>query len=308
VKILRTRPGFLPQLKLYVIIEYLMYIFTVLLQAWEYRLQHVYRSGQAKLGRVKLTKATDIGHGLPLYFLFVKVFAITFFLMSIFALPALVFSFYGHGTLAQEQDASSFYKLSIGNIGYNPASDNFLTKSNCTKSHSPDMQCLTILSEEFTILQVSGILMVCEMIQVFLFLIAICSLSWAHSTIKHKLDDRTCSIIDYSVMVENIPIDTTVDELIQHFSTLYVLNQPDWKGRPAVDGAETVKHITNTNVAAHRGTWVAEATIFKRIGAMIRSFKDKQKLMDELLRCRAKMKMYNDDTCHANGPDPKRFL
>eukprot|EP01034_Spumella_vulgaris_P032925 gene32925-40642_t len=56
------------------------------------------------------------------------------------------------------------------------------------------------------------------------------------------------------------------------------------------------------------GTWVAECIIHKSIGAFISAFKDKQHVMEKLYRCRAQMKMYAENSCHAAGHNLPRFL
>mmetsp|Transcript_15197 Transcript_15197/g.22859 ORF Transcript_15197/g.22859 Transcript_15197/m.22859 type:complete len:1310 (+) Transcript_15197:270-4199(+) len=275
--------------------------------AWEYRLEKLYRGGKAKLSKVKMTKATDVGLGLPMYFLFAKTFAIATFFMTILSVPALLFSYFGHRIQSEDEDAIGFYQLSIGNIGHDPESKDYEEESACTGHHNEDLKCVEVFTLEFTLVEVANILMVCEFLQILIFLLAINFLEKRHARMKARADGRTCSLSDYSVMVENIPPDTTVEQLVEHFSNLYPLDKPDWKNRPPLDQAEPVKHVSNTGVSCHKGTWVAEATVFKKIGSMIRAFKDKQKYMDDLLRCRARMKMYNTDTCHADGPNPRKF-
>jgi hypothetical protein len=243
-----------------------------------------------------------------MYFLFIKTFAITTFLMTIFSLPPLFFAYFGHRIPQQNRDTSGFYRLSIGNIGYDPESGHFDTDSLCSSApENRDMLCFHIYGLEFSYVQIANILTICELIQVLIFFLGVTYLSRAHKRIKSRLDGRTCSVSDYSIMVENIPSNTTEIELIQHFSNLYPLDRPDWKGRPPVDSAEPVRSCGNSGTSHHLDTWIAELTIFKKIGAMIRSFKSKQKLTEDLLRQRATMKMYNTDTCHANGPNPKKY-
>lgn len=241
-----------------------------------------------------------------MYFLFMKTFAITTFFMTIFSLPPLFFAYFGHRIAQQDQDTSGFYRLSIGNIGYNPDGNHYGENIHCSKDPT-NMECFHVFGIEFTYVEIANILTVCEIIQVLIFFMGVMYLSRSHSRIKSRLDGRTCSVSDYSIMVENIPPNTTEVELIQHFSLLYPLDKPDWKGRPAVDLAEPVRNCNNSNRGYHMDTWVAELTIFKKIGSMIRAFKDKQKLTDDLLRLRATMKMYKEDTCHADGPNPKKY-
>ena len=274
-------------------------------QAWEHRLNKLYRGGKAKLGRVKLTKATDIGLGVPLYFIFVKTIGVAALLMTALSMPSLLFAYTGHNIADEDRDPFGLYRLSIGNIGHNRDSSSYKENSAC--SNITDMACISLFGVEFSMLNVANILSVSELLQALVCLAAFVYLVRTQSRMKRRADNRTCSISDYSVMVENISPDTTMEELIEHFSGLYPLDKPDWKNRPGVESAEPLKHSINSGYSAHKGTWVAEATVFTKIGSMIRSFKNKQQLMDHLLRCRARMKMYNDNTCHAHGPNPRRF-
>jgi hypothetical protein len=54
-------------------------------------------------------------------------------------------------------------------------------------------------------------------------------------------------------------------------------------------------------------TWIAECTVFKKIGRLLSLFKDQNKLMTKLYRNRATIKMYADDTPHAKGPNPIKY-
>ena len=46
----------------------------------------------------------------------------------------------------------------------------------------------------------------------------------------------------------------------------------------------------------------------KKIGLYVTAFQSQQTLMEKILRGRAKMKMYNENTCHAEGANIKKFL
>lgn len=304
MKILKILNGFLQLLKWCVEYTFVTVVYKHH-QAWEYRLAKLYRGGMAKASKVSLTKATDIGLGVPLYFTFVKIITYAAMFMTLLSIPSLLFSYYGDKISDEDKDPFGLFKYSIGNIGHNTKSKTYVEDSSC--SHNKDMMCVKLFSVEFTLQDVANILAACEFLQIIVCLIAFVRIYRAHSKMKIRSENRTCSITDYSIMVENVPPDVTMEELIEHFSGLYPLDKADWKGRPGVEGAEPLKHCTNTGYTAHKGTWVAEATIFTKIGSMIRSFKNKQKHMDNLLRCRARMKMYKEDTCHASGPNPGKF-
>lgn len=55
------------------------------------------------------------------------------------------------------------------------------------------------------------------------------------------------------------------------------------------------------------GTWVAECTLFKKIGGVLKCFRAQEHLTKKLHRTRALMKMYADATPHARGPNARRY-
>ena len=275
--------------------------------AWEYRLANLYGGGKTKLRKIKVTKAGDLGAGIPMYFQFIKSMAILMCLCTILCVPNLLFCYYGNKILKEDQDFIGLYRLTVGNIGHNMEDPNYFEDSQCSNSANANMTCITVLNTEFTLLEVANILTVAEFAQIVCFLLVIVYLANRTRRVSTKLDQRTCTISDYSVMVEGIPADTTVEQLVEHFSRLYPLDKPDWRGRPPVRDATPVVSCYNTNNQIYKGTWIAEAIIFRKIGSLIRAFKEKHHLMEQLLHWRAKMKMYNFDTVHQGGEDPKRF-
>lgn len=273
--------------------------------AWEYHLSHLYRGGKIPLSRVKLTKATDIGLGIPMYFLYTKILGRTLFLMACLSLPALVFSFFGHRISSENKDILQLYRFTIGNIGFDSGSPNYDELSRCTGSTS--LQCIRLFTQEFSLQSVANILMLCEILQILIFLIGIYLLKVACSRVRGGVGNRTCCVSDFSVRVDGIPSDTTIEELLNHFSDLYCLDKVDWKHRKPLDGALPVANVYHNGQPLYKGKWIADIVVYGKIGKLIRSFKDKKKHMEELLRYRAMMKMYKEDTSHADGPNPRRF-
>lgn len=274
--------------------------------AWEYHLAHLYRGGKIPLSRVKLTKSTDIGLGIPMYFLYTKILGITLFLMACLSIPSIIFSFFGHKISSENQDLLQLYRFTIGNIGFNQDSSNYDELTHCTGSTS--LQCIHLFTQEFSLQSVANILSICEILQILIFLIGIYYLKSECSRVRGGIGNRTCCVSDYAIRVDNIPSNTTINELLTHFSTLYQLDHNDWKGRKPVDSAVPVNNVYHNGQVIYKGKWIADITIFSKIGKLIRSFKEKKKNMEELLRYRAMMKMYKEDTCHADGPNPKRYL
>lgn len=231
--------------------------------------------------------------------------AVVTFFMSLLSGPALVFSYFGHRIPKEDRDFLNIYRLTIGNIGHDPDSSDYESASAC--SGATHLSCVSVFSVEFSLQAVVNIIAICEILQILVFLLGVRYLRRKLGTVRGSLGTRTCHISDYSVKVENVPPDTSLEQLVAHFSSLYALDRKDWKGRPILDEAETVKVVHNSGNLLFKDTWVADATIFSRIGSMVRAFKSKRQLMENLLRYRAQMKMYSDGTCHANGPNPTKF-
>lgn len=275
--------------------------------AWEHKLKKLYHGGTQKLSQIDLSKASDLGLAIPMYFTFLKVMCYALFLMSICSIPGIAFSYFGHKVPEEGRDFIGLYKTTIGNIGHNDDSATYEEDSKCTVAKRDGAMCTDIMGVEFTMSNVATILCGCEILQILVFLLAVRILKNRCAKLREKSDARSCTISDYSIMVENIPKDATSEELTQFFSELYPLDKPDWKGRPPVEGAQPLQHCDNTGKEYYVNTWVAETVIYQALSQLIAAFKAKQSYMKNLQRARAKMKMYKEDTCHAHGPNPRRY-
>ena len=165
--------------------------------------------------------------------------------------------------------------------------------------------------QEISVVSASAVLMVMEVLQCVVFLAALYHINrmikkWAR---RKELGERAeVTLGDFTVVVRDLPPDTTIAELIEHFSVKWGLAGPDWKGRPPLYQAEVVKHADSSGQTETIGTWVAEVTIHRRIGHLLRGFRLKQGLMEKLYRHRAEMKMYADDTPNGIGPNKSKYL
>jgi len=204
---------------------------------------------------------------------------------------------------------TGLYRLSLGNIGYSSLDSNYKAESACTSAkHSANDTCITVLGHELTLVTAGEVITAMEFLQILVFFGAILYLHFKSEQVSHHAGgSRSCEVSDYSILVQKIPPDTTAMQIITHFTNLYPLDKPDWRNRPPVYGAQVVDHYSNSGDSIHMGTWVAEATIFRRIGSILRVFKDEEDLMQDLYEARARMKMFKSDTPHKLGPDPKRF-
>ena len=134
-----------------------------------------------------------------------------------------------------------FFSHYVGNIGYDPSDPSYHNSSRCTSTHrllpsygTYNGTCIHLLKYELTMPETVGILTASEIIQILSFFCFIFHLSRVTNTIKAERERLLCSVSDYSVIVKQIPKDTTKEELIHYFNALYPLNEKDWSGRPPV--------------------------------------------------------------------------
>lgn len=258
-------------------------------------------------------RAPDLGTGVSLYFEFVKLMAICFAVLTILSAPAMAFAFAGSRIPSSNWDAAGLYQLTLGNIGYDPASPTYAKDSACHKSHAvggilTNTTCIHMPGGlEYSMEEVGSILTACEFLQILVFFCFIMHLQRRADRQKAETERLHTSACDFSIMVGNLPKDTTAQQLVAHFSGLYELDKPDWQGRPPLDGAQPVQSTDNSREPLHLNTWVAECVVHERIGGYIQAFKNQNGLLEELFTARARVKMYAKDSPHKYGNDPVRY-
>ena len=82
-------------------------------KAEEYRVKHSFHGGSSKMKDIKMTQILDFGTGVPLYFQYIKSFAILFFFMSLLSVPSILFCFYGEHILPTDRDALQLYRFTL---------------------------------------------------------------------------------------------------------------------------------------------------------------------------------------------------
>lgn len=278
-----------------------------------YRMSNIYKEGKEPMGKVALTEDLGIGIGLNQYFQFSISIAVGFLFMTILALPVLVFAYSGDAVLLQDQDIVGLYALTIGNIGYNPSSFSYVSDSTCTSgggSITPTVNqtCIVVNGSEYTMESVSLVITALEILQALVFFIMIVHIKRRMDKIvaAHQ-DSGVPSITDYAVHVTNIPKDTTVEEIIEHFSNLYELDTVDWRGRLPVEDAAPVDSVGYSGSERHVGTWVAECTVCAKMGKVVDYLHKRKEIMKKLYDARARMKMYGPKTPHVKGFNPKKY-
>lgn len=232
-----------------------------LAKAVEYRTKTILRGGHAPLSSVKVCKAPELGLGNSLYFQFVRSMGIGCFVMMLLSFPTLFFAYYGSRMPEEHQDSMGLYRFTLGNIGYNKASTTYTADSTCTVI-APYMNngtdtCIKLPNNmEISLTLVGSIISFMEILQIFVFFCTIYHLIRRTDHLRDELDGLITTVTDYSIMIKNLPVDTTKEELIAHFSALYPLDQADWANRPPLAGARPVQEVRNKVSKANDGKFI----------------------------------------------------
>ncbi len=278
-------------------------------KANKFKRDHIFRNGDARIDSVDIIHASDVAAGVSLYFQFAMSMAICLFIMSFLCLPELIFLYNGSGISAEDQDAFGLYRYTLGNIGYDTDSSSYHTDSKCTSSsYAKNETCIHFNGYEVSLSDAANVITAMEFLQIFVFFIGVFHLYRKALSTTGRNSKAEASISDYSIMITHLPPDTKDYELIDHFNTLYQLSETDWRGRPALEAAEPLTDCGNTGETRYQGKWIAECTLHKAVGDFISSFKNKQHIMERMYRCRARMKMYAENSPHADGHNLNLYL
>lgn len=218
-------------------------------KAKQFKAQAIIRGGNAPLDTINVCHSSDLGPGVSLYFQFVKSISICMAFMSLLSIPSIIFAYYGNAIEKTDADAIGFYQFTLGNIGYDTTSNTYLTDSSCANTYTSNtnssITCIHIFDNiEFTASQVGSILTVSEILQYFVFMATVYYLNYRLKTLQRIMHKEDTSVCDYAVMVRGLPRDSTFEEVLHHFSTLYALNTSDWKFRPPLIGAQPVSNVS----------------------------------------------------------------
>lgn len=281
-----------------------------LTKATEYRHHTIFRGGTATHYHTNMCRSPDLGNGTVMYFQFMRSMGVCMFVCTLLSVPTLYFAWSGARMPLEDQDSFNFFKFALGNIGYDTQSSTFAADSECRQPmpyYNKNETCLQLpQGQEISLSAVGSILTLMELLQCLVFFFTIWHLKNRLKSVVNELSKDVTTVTDYSIMIRNIPPGTTEKELIEHFSNLYPLDRPDWKGRPGLTGATPVQEVDNTHESRYIGTWVAECFLMRKIGKLLNSFLAQDQVTVKLRRSRAEAKMWAPDTCHAKGPNNKK--
>lgn len=193
-------------------------------KAAEFKRKSIFRGGDARIDAIDIVKVSDLGAGVTLYFQFAWSMAVCLLIMSLFSLPALIFSYNGESMSVDNQDSFGLYRYTIGNIGYNAASDP--TKAYCNGGglnlgFGKNETCIHIGSKVISMSQAASILTAMEFLQIIVFIIGTFYLYRTALSVTGRNSKSETSVTDFTVIVTDLPSDITDTDLVDHFSSLY---------------------------------------------------------------------------------------
>jgi len=224
-----------------------------------YRTNHVFGGGRTSCCCFHDNDFAQLGVGVALYFRTLKALIGIFLMLTILSLPAWAFYTWGYRITGSVPDPMKFTRVSLGNIG--PLSYDYiteilntreqiakLTKTTNTSSTSSSISNISSLSitssatysdsellnipyfslDKYAVemdgLSVAYTITAFDLGAMLLLLIAVAVLRGESEKFIAYAERKNVSAADYTIFVRGLPSDVTVEELRDHFSTLFALD------------------------------------------------------------------------------------
>jgi hypothetical protein len=230
---------------------------------------------------------SDLGIGLRLHFNFLNVLIVSFALLLVLNLPALLLYSSGSRIKEEEQDLLGLYALTLGNLG----SVDSLSHWTTVRFFGRDGRIMGRIRLD----DAAVLLAAMDALSCLVFAGMIWYLGRMVQHAKKHQSKTILSAKDFTVHVTNLPPDVQKEDLIDHFSALYPLDGADWKGRapPAGPPKMPVSDLVHVGGNEHySGKWVAEVTLAQKNGRELHRFLAHGDKALELKRLRAYLKKY----------------
>lgn len=264
-----------------------------------------YRRGRAPYCGTSTGQLGELGVGISLYFRFLKYLACIFFLMSVFAAPALMFSYVGTRIQEDDMDAIGISRTTIGNFGQgvNGYVDCEVNVANCS--------ALTVIQVGDRTFKVTSAAYLISAGDFFGTLILLLGYFFIKGRIKATVEDVDIDHVtasQYAVFVRRLPKDATEEEIRRFFSNLYRLDKDDvrehWccckdaviRPAPRDPPVRPVSDCSNTSDRRYLGGWVAEVAVAHFTGSAIDGLIALRKDAKRLRLARARVKKYAKST------------
>lgn len=250
----------------------------------------------------------QLGVGAELHFDLLKAFLRGFAVLLLLNIPALLLYRSGARLAKENADLLGSYVFTLGNIGQERNVLNGTALSTTFPLRAPVLNLELELSHK----EAKTLLASMEVATCLVLAFLAVSVSNRITQAKQRHRRRVLTTKDFAVYVTNLPTDVTKAEIIEHFSELYPLDRPDWKGRapPAHSGrpklpVQDLAHVGGDQ--RYEGKWVADVVLARRNGRILRTALEHKDKALEIRRLRAQMKRYGPATAPAGKVDPARF-
>eukprot|EP00943_MAST-04B_sp_MAST-4B-sp1_P005882 g5882.t1 len=251
----------------------------------------------------------DLGNGVQLYLYLARSMAISFWILSIVAIPMIATNIAGNRISPIHMDYFSLLKTTSLNAG-----DKSLPKCSSGNPSLNRVQCMLDLqklningnylfmgSAPLNIQDYTTIVSTYDLILISIFCITLLIAYLNMQSFLKGVHWGKVSTSDFAVQVWGLPPDALEDEIIDHFSDLYNLQHVDWTGRlpPENPKLYPVGHYGNSCNEYYYKKWVAEVTIVHPIGNSIRKLQKRVGIINELRIARAKAKVFSTKPSHS---------
>ena len=306
------------------------------------RREALFEQGKAPICGITSRRLGKLGVGIRLYFEFSNIFGMLLFFGFIFSIPAIVLYSSGKGIhFSEHDDVLELATLTPGM--FTPSYDymeNVTAKYNLEQNDTSKLAG-TMTLEQFQMVTLkdqtvyfgsikmtrSNAASMVSWIDAFISLILLASYPLLRMYMKNVDDEtglQTTTTADYSVEVHGkMPQGTTEEDLIEHFSNLYKLDEEDFRNRPVFNANDknhcsaqrkgAVKPVQNiTHVAGepdggekYLGKWVAEVAIHYNNGDTLMKYLELSGIQKQIKHWRGIAKKFSDDTPYSKGPNPR---
>jgi len=287
--------------------------------------EEVFLEGRANPATVGTKELSQLGSGMALYFLWLKLLVYWGAFATVMVLPALWAAFSGSRVSEEQMDALFVSAFSVANLGVNQETLN-ATACAVTDCNTTYVNFGVFETADTT---TSLIIAAGDFLYSAAFIWLIVYFRRRIASLDDEIDKNTVTADDFAVYVTNLPIDAAPDELEEHFSDLFQLEKPDWmfegfcckqisykkqrrpghimdRGRPDTDAngkrrirykSRNYKPVLDTSFDGDKPTymrsWVCEVQMAYPNGKMIRKFHQRKDMFQELRAARALVKKYD---------------
>ena len=283
-------------------------------KAEQKRTELLFEQGKAPLCQLTNNRMGKLGVGIRLYFELSAYFIYLLLISAALSTPAYILYSSGSGIPFADIDPLQFAMFTPGMFAPSP----FVPLDNTT--HFRD-QMVSFIGD-IKIERWRGTYLVSSL-DCIISIMFIASYFLLHRVVKRasiRADLTTTTMSDFTIEVrgKGVPPDTTEEEILNHFSELYSLDRPDFRGRPAllksakenlsvetdgtVNSVFDVEHVDGDEM--YIGKWVAEVTLIKNDGHALVKYLQLSSMQEKLMKTRAMIKKYSPGTPYSKGPNP----